>query len=181
MGTSTSHSSPKTTQWKAVGLGYIHDDIPLERILSGIWRASESVINTMGSDVMFKCQEALRNSPDIGSAIKNVSGTLAENNQNSIVAELAKRAVPVSFKSDNKTAAWRSTFLGEVMNYLVSRDVSGYVGGGFRNKSINDLIKFKGTINNKAREIASRIKTEPDTAPKWKKYLKEIEREILKE
>ena len=42
MGTSVSQASPSTTNWLAVALAYVHDAIPVDRLVQELWRAAQS-------------------------------------------------------------------------------------------------------------------------------------------
>jgi hypothetical protein len=66
LGHSSSHGSPKTRNWKAVSLGYVHPDIPIKRIVSEIWLAAENqqkpLSSLLKSETIYRCQEAIKKS-----------------------------------------------------------------------------------------------------------------------
>lgn len=177
MGTSVSHPSPKTTNWKPVQAGYIYENIPVDRIISDIWRAVENdpqpLSRTVESDVLFRCQQAVQNSSNIPQAIQNVTAEITRSGQNSIVAEFAKRAVPAAFKAEQPAREWRAAFFSELTNYLVSRDVSGYVGEKFRNKSVSDLVNFKQTVKNQVTDLVRQVTREPANAEEWRAFVRD--------
>jgi hypothetical protein len=183
MGTSSNHGSPKTPNWKAVSFEYKYSDISYKRIVSDVWAAAENqpkpLSDFMKNDVIFRCQEVIRRSENIHQAYQNVENELLSSKQNSIIAEFAKRAIPVAFKSKEHTQEWRSVFFSEVTNYLVSRDLPGYVGKQYRNKTIEDMMKFKEQIKKTAYEIAKKVKQEPSSVEQWKNYVTETIKGIL--
>lgn len=184
MGTSSSHASPKTRNWKAVSQGYVYSDIPIDRIISEIWSAAENqqkpLSRMLVSDVIYRCQEAIKKSENISQAYQNVEKEILSSKQNSIIAEFAKRAIPVAFKSKEQVREWRAVFFSEVTNYLVSRDISGYVGKNFRNKTIGEMVRFKESIKNTVVEITKRVKIDPVSSSQWKQYIHDAISEILK-
>jgi hypothetical protein len=113
-------------------------------------------------------------------AYQNVEKEILSSKQNSIIAEFAKRAIPGAFKTKEQAQEWRSAFFSEVTNYLVSRDISGYVGSKFRNKTIGEVVKFKEEIKKAVYEITKKIKVEPTSSAQWKQYVSNAITEIIK-
>ena len=183
MGTSSSHSSPKTRNWKAASQGYVYSDIPIERIISEIWSAAENqekpLSNMLEHDVIYRCQEAIKRSGNIQQAYQNVEEEILASKQNSIIAEFAKRAIPVAYKTKEQAREWRSVFFSEITNYLVSRDISGYVGTKFRNKTVGEMVEFKEAIKKAVIDITKRVKTDPVSLSQWKKYVHDTINEII--
>jgi hypothetical protein len=184
LGHSSSHGSPKTRNWKAVSLGYVHPDIPIKRIVSEIWLAAENqqkpLSSLLKSETIYRCQEAIKKSENMSQAYQNVEKEILSSKQNSIIAEFAKRAIPGAFKTKEQAQEWRSAFFSEVTNYLVSRDISGYVGSKFRNKTIGEVVKFKEEIKKAVYEITKKIKVEPTSSAQWKQYVSNAITEIIK-
>jgi hypothetical protein len=177
MGTSVSHPSPDNTNWKPVLAGYTYENVPLERVLSDIWRAVENdpqpLTRTVESEALFRCQQAIQNSTSVPQALRNVSTEITKSRQNSIVAELARRAVPVAFKSEEPARAWRTALFSEVTNYLVSRDISGFIGERYRNSSVGELIEFKRSIRERVGEMVGRVQVEPRSPDEWRSFVRE--------
>ncbi|MEM7510672.1 MAG: hypothetical protein AAF388_07050 [Bacteroidota bacterium] len=175
MGTSISHPSPNNQNWKPAKIGYEKPQIPVKTMISQIWRASENQETPlsvhMGSNIVFQCHEIVRNSTSIPQAMKDFSQAQFRSKQNSIVAEFAKRAIPMAIGSDNPTQTWRSAFFSELTNYIVSRDASGYVGPSYRNKSIADLSSFKATVRGEVSKIIGGIKQDPTNQTQWINFI----------
>lgn len=160
MGTSISQPSARNTNWSPVHAGYKNKNVPDTRIIKEIWRACENEdipMSTILKDkAIYECYSAVEQSKNFQEALQKFSESIIQNKNNSIVAEFARRAIPISFQSNKPTNNWMSCLFSEVTNYIVSRDLSGFIGSNYRNKSVKELILFKKTISNKVSEaIAS--------------------------
>ena len=62
----------------------------------------------------------------------------------------------------------------------MSRDISGYVGPKYRNKSISDLLKFKQNIVNNVKNTLKEIKLDPTTSKNWKLFTKQVIKRLSK-
>ncbi len=176
MGTSTSHPSPSTLGWRAAKSGYVSEGIPTDRILAEVWRASRSQPNPIGkyltSPLVFRCQQAVRESESALQALQTVTRLLSDSKENSIVTELAKRAVAPAFSSERPVQAWREHLFAQVTSYLVSRDLPGFVGDAFRNKTLTDHLHFKDTLTQRTRQVVGAILADPASPRKWRQYVR---------
>lgn len=177
MGTSVSHGSPRTSNWRPVLVCYTNDKIPHERLINEVWRASDneeiSVSSMMKTGAVYDCYEAVSKSKTYREALEKFNTKILLTKQNSIVAELAKRVIPLAFQSDTPKEQWKSSLFSELTNYVVSRDTSGFVGNKFRNKSINELIEFKKSIQLKVDDIVSSTKTQISNQNDWNVFVDE--------
>jgi len=175
MGTSISQPSPNNTNWKASKIIYKHGKIPANRVIKEIWRASENhenpMSNKLGTKSIFSCQEIVRESKNVSEALKKFRATTIKNKDNSILSEFAKRAIPHAMASKNPVAEWRATFFSNITNYIVSRDISGYIGEEFRNKNVGQMMKFKSQIRQNVHEQIHSIEKNPKSLKSWKKYV----------
>src|SRR5438093_4244920 len=98
MGTSTSHPSPPTTGWRAVGKCYTSEEIPTSRVAAEIWRAAlsraEGLRQQIDSPSVFACLQIAATAPSSSDAFRPV-GELQRTKSNSIVTEFAKPAALV--------------------------------------------------------------------------------------
>jgi hypothetical protein len=181
MGTSTSQHSPTTTNWAPVRAVYENKSIPEERTINEIWRAGENEKSPMSDNLkhqaIYDCYNAVNSSGSFQEALQKFSNVIAENKSNSIVAELAKRAIPGAFQSPNAIQNWTGQLFAEVTNYIVSRDTSGFVGSQYRNKSVQELINFKNAISNKVSDIIKAEKSSIKTLKDWNTF---IDKSIMK-
>jgi len=175
MGTSISHGSPRTSNWKPVLACYSSDNIPRERVINEIWRAFEKeatpISSMMKSDSIYECYNSVNTSKNYRDALQKFNEIIVKTKQNTIVAEFAKRVIPLAFQSDKPSEHWKSSFFKELTNYVVSRDASGFVGEKFRNKSVTDLIAFKKSIGQKVNEIISADKTKIKNKSDWNAFI----------
>jgi hypothetical protein len=159
MGTSISQPSLRNTNWKPVHACYTNKNIPIERIVNEIWRASENdaipISSSIKSETIYSCYEAVGTSKNPKEAMQKFNSEILKNKQNSIIAEFAKRAIPIAFQFSNPSQHWAANFFSEVTNYFMSRDTSGFVGEKYRNKTVKELIVFKTTIGKKVAEIVT--------------------------
>ncbi len=175
MGTSVSHGSPRTSNWKPLLACYTSDTIPHERIINEVWRASEneekSISTMIKSEAIFQCYDAVSNSQNYREALEKFNDSILKSKENSIVAEFAKRVIPLAFQSDSPPDQWKNSFFSELTNYIVSRDASGFVGDKFRNKSVNDLIEFKKIIQTKVNDIVGSSKSKISNQNEWNSFV----------
>ena len=176
MGTSVSQASLRNTNWSPVHAGYQNEFIPEDRIINEIWRAAEKdevpISETLKSDAIYQCYSAVESSKSFQEAIQKFNNSLRKNKNNSIIAEFAKRTIPVAFQSQNSTENWKAKFFSEITNYVMSRDTSGFVGENYRNKSVKELINFKKSISEKVFNIVSSEKTNIKSKQDWNSFVK---------
>lgn len=177
MGTSISHSSPRSSQWKPVHVCYINDKIPEDRVIQEIWRAADNPNESvqwsteMKSEIIYNCFETIKSSSNIEEALNKFNTEIQVTKKNSIVAEFAKRAIPSAFQNENPTVGWINRFFSEVTNYIVSRDTSGFVGENYRNKTVKDLEGFKQRLNTSLNQMLGSEKTNIISSKEWDKFI----------
>lgn len=179
MGTSISQSSPRrSSNWKRVFVCYEKNNLPENRIINEVWRASETsekesipISSEMKSKAIYSCYEAVKSSNNFQEALQKFNNTIVETKNNSIVAEFAKRVIPTAFQSNNPSEQWANSFFKEITNYVISRDASGFVGEGYRNKSVKELIEFKKSVSNQVSQIVSSEKKEFKSQEDWNSFV----------
>jgi hypothetical protein len=178
MGTSVSHPSPTTLGWQAVAACYRNDSVPAERAVNEIWRAaqheSSPIVNDLFSNAVFLCQEAVRVSKNASAALKKATADIFKQQGNSIIAEIARRSIPIAFHAPDKLSGWQATFFAQVTDYLMSRDISGYIGKDYRNKTVSELALFKTTIKKEVKQTVLAMKAKPISHKEWMAYSKLI-------
>lgn len=175
MGTSVSHGSPRTSNWKPVLACYTNDSFSKERVINEVWRASENegtpISSLMKSDTIFECYNAVSNSQNYREALQKFNDIILSTKQNTIVAEFAKRVIPTAYQSEKPSQQWKNSFFAELTNYVVSRDASGFVGENFRNKSVTDLIAFKKSLSKKVNDIVGADKSKIKNKNDWNAFV----------
>jgi len=178
MGTSVNQSSPRETNWNRVFTCYSDKNIPEDRVVNEIWRASENQKTPLSSDIKsestFLCYQNVKRSKRFEEALLRINKSVVESGTNSIVNEFARRAVPSAYRGKSPADDWRSLFFSELTNYVISRDASGFVGPHFRNRSVTDLIKFKKGISERVREIVASIKVDPRSPFEWGSFVDNV-------
>src|SRR3989442_14883802 len=118
MGTSTRQASPPTLNWQAVTAVYKTSDVPLERVIAEVWRApqhpDESLIADISSPLVFQCQQTLREAQTPQDVATALSRLLWRSKNNTLVAELAKRAAVASAGQPEPVRVWRQHFFSQV-------------------------------------------------------------------
>jgi hypothetical protein len=177
MGTSVSHSSPRTSNWKPVHICYTSNKISEDNTLREIWRAadnpSESIrwSTEMKSDIIYSCFEKVKSSSNIQEALTKFNAEVLSTKTNSIAAELAKRAIPISFQAIDPSSGWVNKFFSEVTKYLISRDTSGFVGENYRNKNVKDLEGFKERLLTNLNHHLSTEKIKISNRSEWNNFI----------
>lgn len=175
MGTSVSQPSPRVPNWNRVFACYKNAHIPESRFIKELWSASENQDNSismyMKSSTVFACYEAISKSNNYEEAQTKINTLMMDKGTNSIVIELGKRVIPLSYHSQEPSKEWRQLFFSEVSKYLISRDASGFVGKGFRNKSVKELINFKEKISSCVKAVASKYDADTNTHKEWIKFI----------
>ena len=175
MGTSISQPSKRTPNWRPVFKCYENEKIPEYRAINEVWRASENdeipISSHLKSEAVYNCYEAVKNSNSTIEALQKFNHSILKNKNNTIVSEFAKRAIPMAFQSSNPSNQWINSFFGEVTNYIVSRDTSGFVGDKYRNKNVSELINFKKSINSRINQILGGDDRKVNSYSSWNSFV----------
>ena len=180
MGTSMSHRSPDTHNWRAVAASYISEDFTVERINQEIWRAatnqpSGDLPTSLSDPIIAECLRIVMDSSSAQEAVHNVSRLIAESGETNLATDIARRAAVTSFlEPGNRRNNFIKSLFSEAVDYLVSRDLSGYVGWGDRIKDVSSSIIFKREIKKEVENIIGEhparenIETNSES---WKTYI----------
>jgi hypothetical protein len=175
MGTSNSQPSPDNSNWRRTFACYSDPNIPEERTINEVWRASENedipISEFLKSNTIFECYQIVKNSKGYNEALSKVNEKVLALGNNTIIAEFAKRVIPVAFQSENPAFEWQSLLFSEITNYVVSRDASGFVGSKYRNKSIAQLIEFKRNLSNKVKNVINNKVRDITSYKDWKSFI----------
>lgn len=184
MGTSVSHPSPKTLNWEAAQATYKSDNFPVERVLREIWRAatnqeSGNLSEQLSAPIVNRLRDIVGQTGtkiEIASAINK---EISLSRQNSLGVEIARRAAIQCLNSQNRTQSFNERLFAEASNYLVSRDLSGFVGSQFRNKNVGDSISFKQAITNAAVQTVKAVDTSSSgNENQWRIYTNAVIKQL---
>jgi len=182
MGTSVSQPSPRTTNWSPVHAAYRSKDIPEQRVIKEIWRAFDNeptpISATLKAEVFYDCYKTIGEAQDMRAAIRQFDALLLEKKHNSIIAEFSKRAIPAAFYTDDRMGSWKASLFVQVTDYIISRDISGFVGEGNRNRTIGDVIKFKDLIAESVSIIVRSDQGMINSKRDWNTFVERIVRRL---
>ena len=183
MGTSTNQRSPRTLNWKAVEVAYTFPDIPIQRTAQEIWRAAANesdggLINSLGSPIIAQCLEVVQTSRSAIDTAQKVRRLLALSGQASLAGEIAQRAAVIAHEIKvNRTSAFVQSLFSEASNYLVSRDLPGFVGLADKVRTVQNATALKSSI---IKEVSSNVDSVPKptgklSSPKtWQKFVNKV-------
>lgn len=180
MGTSTNQRSPNTPNWRAAQLAYVEPGLPIDRTIQEVWRAAlnqptGNLLQSLSTEVVSDCLRITVESESREAALARASRHIAQSGEASLGAVIAQRAVALAFAEErDRTTAFASCLFAEASNYLVARDLPGFVGAGGRASSVSEAILFKRAIRDRimARvEAVPRPKRPGDLARNWAAYV----------
>lgn len=180
MGTSISHGSPSTSNWRAATAAYVSPSIPIRRAVREVWRAAThqplgDLASDLSAPIISQCLRIAVQASSPQEASREASMAIALSGQASLAADLAHRAALQSSRSaQDREAVFTSSLFCAAADYLVSRDIPGYIGIGKRLKNVTDSIAFKQEVRQQVREIVSTVPRPKglDRDPsRWKDYV----------
>jgi hypothetical protein len=163
VGTSKSQPSPRTPNWRAAQLAYARPDVTIDRAVQEIWRAatnqpSGDLTQLLREPAIAECVAIAAEAPNRESAVDAVSRHIASLGKASLGLVMAQRAVAQSYGKADPVAAFTSSLFSEAGNYLVSRDLPGFVGAAGRAKTTSEAMALKAELRERVAERASEIK-----------------------
>ena len=181
MGTSKSQPSPRTPNWRAAQLAYTDPTVSIDRAVQEIWRAatnqpSGDLAELLREPAIAECFAVASAEPTRESAVDAVSRHVAALGTSSLALVIAQRAVAQSYGQPNPVAAFTASLFGEAGNYLVSRDLPGFVGPDGRAKTASESLALKAAIRERVSTRAAEI-TPPRQralADAWPDYVSEV-------
>lgn len=176
MGTSVSQPSPSTRNWEAAQSTYKSDMFPADRVLQEIWRAATNqdegnIAVQLSAPIVNRLREIAVQGGTLIEVASAINREIALSRQNSLGVEIARRAALQCLSSENRSQAFNERLFAEASNYLVSRDLSGFVGSEFRNKTVSDSLRFKQSITEAAvNSVSSVTVAQGTTEAQWREY-----------
>jgi hypothetical protein len=163
MGTSISHRSPSTPNWSAVAAAYTSPEISINRVVEEVWRAAinqptGNLADDLANPIISKCLQIASEASTPQVASKQILTIITQSGQASLAIDIAQRATVYSAKSQyDRVEAFVASLFSQAADYLVSRDLPGYVGIGERLKNITDTINFKDNVRKEVENIVRGI------------------------
>jgi hypothetical protein len=182
MGTSSSTPSPRTLSWRAVEAGYRSPNVPVDRLIQEIWRAAQrdgGWGELLAARAVQRVASIVTDAPTAQEALARVSREIVSTKASTIATEVAKRAIPQAFRESDRAAAFSRALFAEASNYLVSRDLAGYVGADYRSQTPKDAMTLKDVVRGRVREIVTEAGPPRATsAASWRAYVTEALRRL---
>lgn len=182
MGTSTSHRSPDTPNWHAAQAAYVNSSVPVERAVQEIWRAATNqsegdISQQLANPIIAQCLSIAATAQSRTEALTEVSRHVALSGQASLGTEIAQRAVVLSFREGgDRVTAYASSLFSEASDYLVSRDLPGFVGEAGRAKNVSEALTFKAGIRRIVTDVVAAVPrpTLDASGPAWSTFVLEV-------
>jgi hypothetical protein len=183
MGTSISHRSPPTPGWNAVGASYSTEAIGADRIVQEIWRAASSqAVGNLPADLsnplVSKFAEIATASGDRTKALQEAQHLVAAAGTTSLALDIAHRALTQSFStSGDRTQSFAQALFAQAVNYLVSRDLPGFVGAAGRAHNVTEAIALKNMLTDHTAKLVRTIPISASTlrdASSWRAYVEAV-------
>jgi len=180
MGTSVNQGSPRTRSWLAAQLTYQDPDFPLERVLQEVWRAATNQPEgDLASQLAQPIIERVRDIAVRGASAVEVSAAvsheLSQSRQTSLAADIARRAAIQCVGTANPTQVYNERLFAEASNYLLSRDLPGFVGIGERTHNVEDSYRFKQSVMRAAVSAVREIQSQsPSAAKDWSGFTSRV-------
>lgn len=183
MGTSISHRSPSTSNWRAATTAYKSPEVGIERATQEIWRAATNqpmgnLVTDLGTPIVARCLQLTIETSSSEDAVREAGKEIALSGQASLAADIAQRAIVQSYRQPQALSnGFVKSLFSEAVNYLVSRDLSGYVGNSERIRNVTDSIDFKKQTREQVESIVDTVHlpegVERD-ADKWQTYVSKV-------
>jgi len=181
VGTSKNQPSPKTPNWRAAHLAYSDPTISLDRAVQEIWRAatnqpSGDLAHSLRQPAVAECWAVASEARSREGAVDLVSRHIASLGRTSLALVIAQRAIAQSFGQPNPVASFASCLFAEAGNYLVSRDLPGFVGATGRATTITEATSLKAQIRDRigARTAEDKAPTKAALADSWADYVTQV-------
>jgi hypothetical protein len=181
MGTSVNQSSPKTINWQAAQATYKDARVPIERVLREIWRAATSqpeesnLASLLGQPIITRLRDIVLEGGNAAQIAMATTREIAGSRQASLAVDIARRAALQSASAENRAQAFSERIFAEASNYLLSRDLPGYVGSVGRNQTVADSHQFKRAVLNAAAESVRQISPPSSNSPEdWQTHISTV-------
>jgi hypothetical protein len=179
MGTSVNQRSAETANWAAAQAGY-RNEIPVERVVQEIWRAatnqpSGDLARLLGEPIVAQVGRIAAGGGTPAQVASAASLEIARSKQASLAADIAQRAAVQCLISENRVQAFGERLFAEACNYLLSRDLPGYVGGKNRNRTVEDSLVFKSSILKSTSDaVAATGSPDLSSSSNWRGYVERV-------
>ena len=160
MGTSSSQRSPDTASWRAV-LATYRQSLPVGRVVEEVWRAAAGDrdagwVDGLSSPAVFACYQIAGEALDAPQAVRSAGRLIASEHESSIASELGKLALAKAAGRPQSQGRFVTSLFEQATDYMVSRDLAGFVGSRYRNTTVDEALAFKRAVAGEVREQIGR-------------------------
>lgn len=184
MGTSVNQPSPPTDNWRLVQDIYTDPTIGVDAALGQIWRAASNpqemnLASLLADPVIGSFASLAERAVSPAQAYQDAARYVSDNKVASLASDIATRAVVQSAGRPDAQAVYRERLFAEATNYLVSRDLPGYVSPGSKLANVADARRFTQDITSAA---AAAVRNTPPPATMegtaWPSYVATVIRSM---
>lgn len=152
MGTSVNQRSPDTPNWKIVQKVYENKNLSLDRALKEIWRATGNsrecdLGRQLENNTIALIAQIAENSKAPAEVAKKVTELISREKSSSLATDIAKRAAMQSVGKENTKQFFVQRLFSEVTNYIVSRDLPGYISNTGKLQTVRQGATFKKELS----------------------------------
>jgi hypothetical protein len=183
MGTSISHRSPPTPGWNAVAASYTAEGITIPRIVQELWRAASSQpLGNLPADLCHplipEIAAIASSSTDRAQAIQEARRLVATAGVTSLGLDIAHRALVQAFSMPgDRTQSFAQALFAQAANYLVSRDLPGFVGRAGRAQNVSEAIDLKNDLTEQTASIVRGTPMPPSAlkdSTSWRSFVESV-------
>ena len=142
-----------------------------------------NLLRDLSEPIVAECLRIVEGANTRSAAIQQFRQVVALSGQTSLAAEIAQRAIVPTFQAvEERTSAFVRSLFSEAGNYLVSRDLPGFIGSG-RLNNVSDAIAFKNNIRQQISQMVSEVFPPAKglfEAAVWREYVDQVVSHILK-
>jgi hypothetical protein len=177
VGTSISQRSPNTPSWRAVQATY-RAAVPVDRVTQEVWRAASHDVaagwqQLLASPAVFQCYVLAASADNGPAAVARASRALSQSSVSTVGTELAKRAVALSAGHPDPQERFAQALFRQATDYIVSRDLAGFIGPRYRNATVADSTEFKGRVGEHVGRVVRAVGV-PEGADGWPSYVQAV-------
>lgn len=161
-------------------------DFPIERVAHEVWRAAAndteaSWMHALGSPAVELCRDLASTTSNAALAVANATRVIALEHESSFAAEIAKLALARSAGASQAPVQFARELFEFTTEYLVSRDLSGFIGPRYRNRTIGEAAQFRHEVRQEVGERVEAITRELPTsaASSWPQTVRAIVRGLM--
>ena len=176
MGTSVNQSSASSAKWSAAQAGY-RTAIPIGRVIQEIWRAATNqqegdLATLLRQPIIARIGQLAQQQKPPQEIAADTARAIIQSKSSSLATDIARRAAVQAARTPNPADTYGQRLFAEAANYLIARDLPGFVGGDNRNKNVSDAITFKNALlQNTISKVRAAGPADFSSSKSWDRYV----------